>query len=285
MNVISYEVQFDPVYNRDYMMEHPMIPIAAVVLYGILILIGQRYFATRDRWDWRRSMAIWNFGLSLFSCIGFIRTAPKLLHNLTHYTIEENVCFDPESHFGSGSTGLWVQWFILSKFPELIDTFFIVIHKKPLILLHWYHHISVLLYCWHSYVTKSPTGILFCVMNYAVHAIMYFYYATMAARIKFSALKPIYITAAQISQMVVGVAATLYGSYVLWVRRPAHCWLTLENNSAALVMYGSYLVLFLEFFWQRYRIRGAAKTTNGVARNGTATVPGRVPPRRIKKED
>lgn len=53
---------------------------------------------------------------------------------------------------------------------ELVDTFFIVIHKKKLIFLHWYHHITVLLYCWHSYVTTSPPGIFFVVMNYGVHA-------------------------------------------------------------------------------------------------------------------
>ena len=53
---------------------------------------------------------------------------------------------------------------------ELLDTFFIVIHKKKLIFLHWYHHVSVLLYCWHSYVYKAPLGILFCVMNYGVHS-------------------------------------------------------------------------------------------------------------------
>jgi len=37
-----------------------------------------------------------------------------------------------------GATGLWVQLFILSKIPELIDTFFIVQRKRPLIFLHWY---------------------------------------------------------------------------------------------------------------------------------------------------
>ena len=57
-----------------------------------------------------------------------------------------------------------------SLFIVLTITFFIVIHKKKLILLHWYHHVSVLLYCWHSYVYKAPLGILFCVMNYGVHS-------------------------------------------------------------------------------------------------------------------
>mmetsp|Transcript_21759 Transcript_21759/g.39484 ORF Transcript_21759/g.39484 Transcript_21759/m.39484 type:complete len:87 (+) Transcript_21759:710-970(+) len=65
---------------------------------------------------------------------------------------------------------------LIQNVSELVDTFFIVIHKKPLIFLHWYHHITVLLYCWHSYVTTSPPGIFFVVMNYSVHATMYGYY-------------------------------------------------------------------------------------------------------------
>ena len=247
-------MSFDPVYNRDSMIAQPWIPVVAILLYGVGIRYGQAYFAPQPRWDWRISMAAWNLGLSLFSAIGFLRTAPTLWHNFTHYTLQDNFCFDPESHFGSGSTGLWVQLFILSKFPELIDTFFIVIHKKPLIFLHWYHHISVLLYCWHSYVTKAPTGIIFCVMNYAVHAIMYFYYFLMAARIKPKCFNAMYITTAQISQMIVGVLVTIYGCFLLWIQKvsPDTCWLTPENNFAALLMYGSYLFLFLQFFWQRY---------------------------------
>jgi hypothetical protein len=37
-----------------------------------------------------------------------------------HYSWKENFCMDPESSYGSGSTGLWVQLFILSKFPYVI---------------------------------------------------------------------------------------------------------------------------------------------------------------------
>ena len=66
---------------------------------------------------------------------------------------------------------------------ELLDTFFIVIHKKKLIFLHWYHHVSVLLYCWHSYVYKAPLGILFCVMNYGVHS-MYVSFCLFGVRCK-----------------------------------------------------------------------------------------------------
>jgi elongation of very long chain fatty acids protein 6 len=197
-NVHRFEVSSDPVYVHTLMKQNPMVPILAVVTYGVLIVLGQRYFRDKTRWDWRVLMSLWNLGLSVFSGIGFLRTAPALIHIYSHYTVRQNFCFNPEHHCGGGSAGLWGQLFVLSKFPELVDTFFIVIHKKPLIFLHWYHHISVLLYCWHSYVTRAPTSLIFCTMNYAVHSIMYFYYCLMAARCKPKFFHPIYITIAQI---------------------------------------------------------------------------------------
>jgi len=135
---------------------------------------------------------------------------------------------------------------------ELFDTFFIVIHKKPLIFLHWYHHITVLLYCWHSYVTTSPPGIFFVVMNYSVHASMYFYYALMAMRIRPKWFNPMLITAFQISQMIVGIAVTLVAFYFFMNDPDGNCKIERENNTAAFVMYGSYLFLFGQFFVGRY---------------------------------
>jgi len=259
-----FETTFEPVYARDWMRENPSIPLVACLVYAAFIVLGQRYFAARKAWNWRGAMALWNLGLSMFSFLGLMRTLPQLVHNFTHYTLGQNFCVDPESHYGSGSTGLWVLLFALSKFPELIDTFFIVIHKKPLILLHWYHHVSVLLYCWHAYVNSGPVGLVFLVMNYAVHSLMYFYYFLMAVNLKPKAFKAVYITLAQISQMVVGTALTTMGCYYLWWNTPndgsgVTCWLTWDNNIAGLVMYGSYLLLFVQFFFQRYNVK-ATKT-------------------------
>ena len=301
---------------------NPWIPLLACGIYIICIFGGQYYFQSQSRWNWRFSLTIWNLLLSIFSTIGFVRTAPTMFHLYTTYTLEENFCFDPESNFGSGTTGIWVQLFCLSKFPyvlffpfffkrendwpldcflfvfvcrvtgnekerwnsfsscctlvslsfscfltsffflvpnkynhksELLDTFFIVIHKKPLIFLHWYHHVSVLLYCWHSYVYKAPAGILFVVMNYFVHAIMYFYYFLMAAKIKPKWFHPaVYITTLQITQMIVGVMATILSNYLFFIKQSQNCFLDRSNTIAALIMYGSYLFLFFQFFLGRY---------------------------------
>mmetsp|Transcript_17218 Transcript_17218/g.20658 ORF Transcript_17218/g.20658 Transcript_17218/m.20658 type:complete len:310 (-) Transcript_17218:220-1149(-) len=251
----SHELNYDPVPVRDWMKDRPIIPIAAIIAYGLFCYFGQAYFKDRKAWSWRTALSFWNLGLSTFSLIGFMRTAPMLLHNLQHWSLEQNICNEPESMYGSGSSGLWVQLFVLSKFPELFDTLFIVIHKKPLIFLHWYHHITVLLYCWHSYVTSAPPGIFFVVMNYGVHAIMYFYYFLMAVKLKPKWMNAMVITVAQISQMVVGVAVTVLGFYYSDKHSKLNddgCLVKTENNVAAFVMYGSYLFLFLQFFVARY---------------------------------
>ena len=150
---------------------------------------------------------------------------------------------------------------------ELIDTFFIVIHKKPLIFLHWYHHITVLLYCWHSYATKSPPGIFFVTMNYSVHASMYGYYFLTAMRLKPKWFNPMIITGFQISQMIVGVAVTCAAFYFYQTEKnktdsngEPSCQLRAENNTAAFVMYGSYLFLFLQFFIGRYGLKQPKRT-------------------------
>lgn len=101
------------------MVNHPMVPVIALSLYVIGIIYGRYFYFTNNRsaWNWRTSLSMWNFGLSLFSFIGLVRVLPQQIHNLYNYTWKENFCMDPESQFGSGSTGLWILLFILSKIP------------------------------------------------------------------------------------------------------------------------------------------------------------------------
>jgi len=217
-----------------------------------LCIVGKRLMKNREPWQWRRIMACWNLFLCTFSLIGAMRSFPQFYYNVTSLSIRDSICSDPRVTYGQGSCGFWTFLFIISKFPELFDTFFIVIHKKELIFLHWYHHITVLLYCWYSYVSLSPTGGFFAIMNYCVHAIMYFYYFLMAVKMKPKWFNAMFITTAQISQMVIGVALTIAAYYYSSIESSTPCHIGMNNNIAAFVMYGSYLFLFAQFFVRRY---------------------------------
>ena len=63
--------------------------------------------------------------------------------------------------YGQGWVGLWTAAFIYSKLFELFDTLWLLAKKRPVIFLHWYHHLTVLLYCWHSYAARLSSGLWF----------------------------------------------------------------------------------------------------------------------------
>lgn len=245
-----------------FMLDHPYTPLVAILLYGIAIFAGKMYMSHRKPFQWRRAMALWNLFLCVYSFVAMIRMLPPLLHNLSSAPLRDNLCMNPELAYGRGSSGFWGQSFVWSKFVELIDTFFIIIHKKPLIFLHWYHHITVLLYTWDGYVSKAPAGPIFMSMNCAVHFIMYGYYFLMTIKMKPKWMNAMFITISQIAQMVVGVTTTIVSFYYLITHKSdvddyddqqqGSCEIKNSNIVSAFLMYGSYLFLFVQFFVNRY---------------------------------
>jgi len=237
-----------------------VLPSLTVCVYLVAIFAGKRYMRDRKPWQWRNQLAVWNFCLSIFSFWGMIRLLPPIIHYIKTLSLYENICGDAYGRFVAGTSGVWIQFFTLSKFPELIDTFFIIIHKKPLMFLHYYHHISVLLYVWHAaYGLTNPVSPVFAAMNYGVHAMMYGYYFLMAINMKPKWMNPMYITAAQILQMIAGIVATAVGIHFFIVNRLAvrngmesTCTLNGTSLVAATLMYGSYLILFVQFFMRRF---------------------------------
>lgn len=210
---LDYEKNYDP-FPGKWIVLIPEFPIVACIVYMLFCYLGTKVMSGRKPFDLQWPLAFWNLGLSIFSFIGMVRTGPHLFWYLYKFGFNEIICTEPALIYGCGAAGLWTKWFVLSKLPELGDTLFIVLRKKPLIFLHWYHHVTVLLYCWHAYATESSMGIFFVVMNYSVHAIMYFYYFLAAAKMRLSWLKPHYITLCQTSQMFVGIAVCVGSAWM-----------------------------------------------------------------------
>ena len=243
--ITNFERNYDTTFGVNFAKENGFIPICIVSCYVGLCYYGKKLMKCRKPFDLKTPLAYWNLLLSTFSFIGMTRTAPVLLYNLSSMSIKDNLCLEPKNSFGQGASGLWLQLFVYSKIPELIDTFFIIARKKPLLFLHWYHHITVLLFCWHSYATEAPAGLFFASMNYAVHSVMYGYYYLMAVDSKPKWISPFLITSCQIAQMIVGCYLSIY-SYIL-LSRNNECSVTKENVMAGCIMYGSYLYLFAKF--------------------------------------
>lgn len=155
--------------------------------------------------------------------------------------------------------GFWTWLFVLSKLPELGDTLFIVLRKQPLIFLHWYHHITVLIYSWFSYTEYTSSARWFIVMNYCVHSVMYSYYALRAMGYKPPRFIPMVITSMQLTQMIVGCTINLWAYDYLQTMHPSACNISPINIKLSIAMYFSYFVLFARFFYVTYLSPNARK--------------------------
>jgi elongation of very long chain fatty acids protein 6 len=144
----QFELEFSTLYAVDWAAANWAVPIALCVVYLVLSLwVGPWLMAGRGKVECKNQLAVWNLLLAVFSAVGFVRTAPHLLYYAWRHGGWASVCAPAETAFGQGAVGLWVMLFIFSKVPELVDTVFLVITKKEVIFLHWYHHFTVLLYC------------------------------------------------------------------------------------------------------------------------------------------
>jgi len=230
---------------------HWQYPLCAVAAYVVLIPLLLKLMEGRKAVDLGSFPFYWNTFLSVFSMAGFAYCAPVILSELATNGFYFTTCA-PAPWYGAGRHGLFVALFIYSKFFELVDTAIILLAKRQLMFLHWWHHVTVLLYCWHAYATQIATGLWFATMNYFVHSVMYGYYAAMgSAKMRPKVKKfAIYITLLQLLQMVVGIFVTVKA--VMYQASGHPCRVNKTNSIMGLAMYASYFVLFFIFFLGRY---------------------------------
>ena len=241
-----------------------------VTIFGI-----QKFMEKRPKYNLRGPLMVWSLGLSVFSFCGLWKAGLFHLGYLIQYGWKGSVC---DEVLVQKHVSLWAYLFIISKLPELVDTYFIVLRKQKLIFLHWYHHITVFIYCWYSYSEITNPQQWFISMNYFIHFIMYLYYAVRAS----SVYRPpvwvnMVITSLQLIQMVVGVWVNLYIFLNMRYTPGWHCDGKVETTyvyvGAAFVMYASYFFLFAKFFYSAYFSKQAPAPKEVPAQETTTAEP------------
>lgn len=268
--LISHLLKFE----RNYNQTHPLLwirdnwtfTIWLSAVYAAFLVIGTAYMKNRAPFDLRLSLGLWSLFLSLFSLAGSVRLLSELNHSISRKGFHHSYCQgdwnrDPRISF-------WMLAFTWSKVFELVDTVFIVLRKQKLIFLHWYHHILTLIYCFFlmSRGTHGPFR-WFATMNFSIHTLMYAYYSIKALRLFHvpSVVNKV-ITTSQILQMVVGFSINVV-LFVMQFTHPKQCDLPMDSNLFGLILYSSFLLLFVKFFNQSYGRKEGSKDSNFIDKN------------------
>ena len=267
---LDFELNYHLEIFQKWMLEHPLVPIYSCIGYVLFVGLGSLVMKNREPFNLKIPLFLWNLGLAVFSICGTIRMYEAVSRGVLKHGFPSVLC-----HLGMDSVqGIWIPLFMASKFVEFGDTAFIVLRKKKLMFLHWYHHVTVLLFTWYAVVTLSATGRWFIVMNFFVHSIMYSYYALQAINIRLPKVVSMAITSIQMTQMLGGVYFIWYTATQLVSNKS--CDQTLAVVVSGGIMYASYFALFLNFFCQAYvygrkytrSTREQSKPVNGTVMNG-----------------
>jgi hypothetical protein len=225
--------------------------IAACMSYCLLVYLGQYLMRRHKGFNLRLPLILWNTILAVFSILSAVRIVPYTLTTLVQNGAWYFVCRNGMASYGQGGTvALWSVLFVYSKYFELVDTALLILRKKQVSFLHWFHHASVVLLSINALAYYSPSALIMSGMNSLVHTVMYTYYAIAAIRTRPPRRWGKLVTKLQLVQMWVGVllgVANYLGQRII-----DNCHSVPSHNALILGIYVSYLVLFTRFYFTKY---------------------------------
>lgn len=227
-------------------------PVAAIVVYFIIIYALQRFMSTRKPMDIPEFLFFHNFSL----CIASLFLGSWLTYALVSayrggLTPHKLLCARDMYENGHLQMIYYINMFF--KVWEFLDTFLLALRKKPIAFLHAYHHGATLFLTWNQLIEHSSPQWVPIVINLWVHVLMYYYYAMSALRIRIWWKK--YLTTLQIVQFIIDVSAVgyAYTSFILSGFDSNVCYGTTRGALVGLGILTSYLLLFIRFYIQTYK--------------------------------
>lgn len=239
----------------DYAAAAAMMDVYAGAWYMLAIVyLAYVHVAPAPR-TWRAApwvCSAWNLICSIFSTCGLYAMATYIMSLPAHKQTLSNLFNDTEYMFDENA-GPWVCAFVLSKIPELFDTVLVKCRGKQPTFLQWFHHVATMMYARLLYTDKSlnSVGLVMSTLNYAVHSVMYMYFALMAShfaargtRLRSTLLRvsPA-ITVVQVLQMFVVL-------FMFWFR---YTYLLIAVDWYGLLMYTVYAACFTHLLLTRQK--------------------------------
>lgn len=273
-----YEIEFKPDDVIWFVRANMNLMYMIVFLYFVFVQLGKRVMQSRRPFygaAFNNTLFCWNLFLTVFSIYGASRVVPYVILSVIYddnddapleswilYKISSLSCRNTFA-IHNGPASLWICLFVFSKVIELIDTVFLVLKKKEVPFLHFFHHLTVLPWAWIELSRESAPSATFAAMNLSVHSVMYCYFAIMSTETGRNHILPpteqcgirisMFITFIQCSQMFCGILLLLLAFFVK-LSSSSTCNISYESILVSFVVYASYLALFLDFANNKYGI-------------------------------
>ncbi|CAI5449467.1 unnamed protein product [Caenorhabditis angaria] len=249
---------FDYERAKEYARGLEGVSVKLAVAYMITIFSIKYLMKDRKPFDLHTPLNIWNGILSTFSLLGFLAVFPTLCSVIYNHGISHTYTNVSELYTNKLS-GYWIYLWVLSKIPELVDTVFIVLRKRPLIFMHWYHHALTGYYAIVCYHEDNVHMVWVVWMNYIIHAAMYGYYLLKSLKFNVPPIVAQIITTSQMLQFTVAIIAQLHVFYLKFVAGVEETAGTFRGTFIGFFMLTTYYYLWIQFYKEHYLHNGGKK--------------------------
>ncbi|RCH90447.1 hypothetical protein CU098_008466 [Rhizopus stolonifer] len=229
--------------------------IITCVAYCIIIFGGQWIMRNRPAFRLQKLFQIHNALLAVISGALLVLIIEQIFPKLYHHGFLYAIC----------SSSNWTQplellYYLnyLVKYWELLDTVFLVLKKKKLEFLHYYHHSLTLALCYSQLKGQTTVSWVPITLNLFVHVLMYYYYFRTAAGARIWWKK--YLTTLQITQFIIDLCVVYFCTYTYfsytylpWFPDWGSCHGTESSALFGCGLLSSYLLLFITFYRSTYK--------------------------------
>ncbi|XP_031972455.1 elongation of very long chain fatty acids protein 3 [Corvus moneduloides] len=247
LGAYDFEKNFNHLEARKWMEENWQKSFIIGFIYLITVFGIQHFMKEQRPFSLRVPLTLWSFSLTLFSVVAACRVWKQMAFLLLTKGFKRSVC--SQSFFIHPVSKLWIYLFVLSKLVELGDTLFIVLRKKKLIFVHWYHHLATMIIAWCAYKDMAAGLGWNAALNLSIHCLTYCYYTVTAMGIRVPASIAMLITTSQMVQMTGFVIMNIFLFFWKDNKLCQINWLMLFFTA---VLYTTLLALFFNFFIKTY---------------------------------
>jgi len=248
---------------------HFQVPILASIMYLISLFALKNFMKDRKPLSLKTITLVHNVFLTCISLVMFCGATYGAILKYREQGFWAGLVCEQDSQPIKGPLFYWTYIFYISKFYELIDTYLIVLKKKPIIFLHVWHHFVMPITCWAGLEGKWCLALWTSTFwNSFVHVLMYYYYTI--STFGYNPWWKKHLTALQIFQFVNGFVYTLTFFYYylddfkITFSEPSILPIVTFTQGCTgdlrivLLMFSvncSFLVLFSQFFIENYIFR------------------------------
>eukprot|EP01117_Protostelium_nocturnum_P002035 TRINITY_DN12689_c0_g2_i1.p1 TRINITY_DN12689_c0_g2~~TRINITY_DN12689_c0_g2_i1.p1 ORF type:complete len:283 (-),score=51.18 TRINITY_DN12689_c0_g2_i1:77-925(-) len=230
--------------------------VALTAIVYLVVIFGGRAIMTKFqpfKLTWL--VLLHNAFLSFISFVLLVLLLEQLIPIWATKGFYASVC-----HLDTWSQKLEFLYYInyLIKYYELLDTVLLVLKKRPLEFLHYFHHSMTMILCYSQLVGQTAVSWVPITLNLCVHVVMYYYYFKTAQGVRVWWKE--YLTSMQITQFVIDLAVIYFVVYNRYTHihfpHLPHVGRCDGGDGAALFgasLLTSYLFLFINFYIQTYK--------------------------------